>query len=231
MHSAFVAFLALSAGQPPYPPPPAAPHYPPPYPFHPNFVVPAWSGPVPNYYPIVPTPVVLAHPSWYPYPGPAWWYTNAISPYNPVRHLQSPEPEEPDVPPAKDKTLYERLGGAAGVRAVVDDFVARAAANPAVNFTRKGTPAEWKATPENVDKLKKALVDFIGSATGGPQKYTGKDMKSLHAGMKITQAEFDAAAADLKASLDKAKVPAKEQRELLKVVAGTAPDIVEKQRN
>ena len=46
--------------------------------------------------------------------------------------------------------------------------------------------------------------------------------------MQITQAEFAAAAADLKATLDKFKVPAPEQEELLKAVGATAPDIVEK---
>jgi hemoglobin len=130
--------------------------------------------------------------------------------------------------PGKEKSLYERLGGEAAIKAVVDYFVGRAAGDPKVNFTRKGTNAEWKATPENVAHLKQGLVDFVGMATGGPQKYTGHSMKDVHKGMQITQEEFNALAADLKATLDKFKVPAKEQGELLKAVAGTAPDIVEK---
>jgi hemoglobin len=126
------------------------------------------------------------------------------------------------------KSLYDRLGGEPAVRAVVDDFVARASNDPKVNFTRKGVPgAEWQATPENVEKLKVRLVQFIGQATGGPQKYAGKDMKTTHKGMKITNAEFDAAAADLKASLDKLKVPAQEQSELMAIVGGTRNDMVE----
>jgi hemoglobin len=150
------------------------------------------------------------------------------SPYNPVYHgPRAAVPQLPPPIPEKAKTLYDRLGGEAAIRAVVDDLVARAAADPKVNFTRKGTPKEWKPTPENVAHLKSVLVDMIGSATGGPQKYTGRSMKELHAGMKITPAEFDALAADLKATLDKLKVPAREQNELLKLVAATAPDIVE----
>ena len=138
-------------------------------------------------------------------------------------------PESPKESP-KAKALYERLGGEAAIKAVVDDFVARAAANPKVNITRKGTANEWKATPENVAHLKKMLVEFVGMATGGPQKYTGKSMKDVHKGMKITQDEFNASAGDLKATLDKFKVPAKEQEELLKIVGSTAPDIVEKSK-
>src|SRR5262245_45776505 len=133
-----------------------------------------------------------------------------------------------ETPPAKEKSLYDRLGGEAAIKLVIDDFVGRAAGDPKVNFTRKGTALEWKPTPENVDHLKKMLVDLVGMVSDGPQKYTGRSMKEAHKGMAITQAEFDALAGHLKASLDKFKVPAKEQEELLKVVAGTAPDIVEK---
>lgn len=126
-----------------------------------------------------------------------------------------------------DASLYQRLGGEPAIKAVVDDFVGRAASDPKVNFTRKGTTAEWQATPENVAHLKAKLVEFIAVAAGGPQKYTGRRMKSSHAGMKITNAEFNALAADLKASLDKFNVPAREQSELLAAVEGTRKDIVE----
>jgi hemoglobin len=130
--------------------------------------------------------------------------------------------------PAAPKSLYERLGGEAAVKAVVDDFVARAAADPKVNFTRKGTAVEWEATPGNVARLKKSLVQLIGAVTGGPQKYQGRSMKDAHRGMKISDAEFNALAADLKATLDKLKVPSKEQDELFKIIESTRKDIVEK---
>jgi hemoglobin len=129
---------------------------------------------------------------------------------------------------AKEKSLYDRLGGEAAIKAVVDDFVMRAAGDPKVNFTRKGTAMEWKATPEKIDHLKKMLVQMIGQATGGPQKYEGRGMKEVHKGMMITNAEFDALAGDLKATLDKFKVPQKEQQELLKIVGSTRGEIVEK---
>lgn len=128
---------------------------------------------------------------------------------------------------AGGKSLYERLGGEPAITAVVDDFVARAAPNPKINFTRKGTPAEWKATPENVAHLKKMLVQLVASATGGSQKYQGRDLKFVHRGMRITDAEFDALAADLKATLDKFNVPAREQDELISIIAASRKDVVE----
>lgn len=132
-----------------------------------------------------------------------------------------PSPSAPATP------LYERLGGEASIAKVVDEFVARAAANPKVNFVRKGTQKEWPATPEAVAYLKRMLVEFIASATGGPQKYTGKAMKESHEGMRITNAEFDALAQDLRAALTLFNVPAKEQDELLAIVETTRADIVE----
>ncbi|MCS6806981.1 MAG: group 1 truncated hemoglobin [Acidobacteriota bacterium] len=123
----------------------------------------------------------------------------------------------------KEKSLYERLGGKPAITAVVDDFVARAGSNMQVNFMRDG-----KFANVDMNRLKMQLVDFICQATGGPERYTGRNMKQAHKGMKITNAEFDAIAADLAASLDKFKVPAKEKNELLAIVESTRRDIVEK---
>lgn len=128
---------------------------------------------------------------------------------------------------SRPESLYVRLGGEPAITAVVADFVERSAANPQVNFTRQGTGYAWEATPANVEHLKKRLVQFICVATGGPQKYEGRDMKTVHAGMKISADEFDALAADLAASLDKFNVPEREKDELLAIAASTKPDIVE----
>ena len=126
------------------------------------------------------------------------------------------------------KPLYDRLGGETAIRAVVDDFVARAAADEKVNFARRGVAGhEWQSTPENVQKLKDRLVQFLCVATGGPQKYEGQDMRTVHRGMQITDSQFDAAAGDLKASLDAHKVAPREQKELLDIVAATRGVIVE----
>ncbi len=124
------------------------------------------------------------------------------------------------------KSLYDRLGGEPAVRAVVEDFVGRAMADPVVNFTRRGTVREWDASPQNVEHLKMGLRDFICAAAGGGCQYAGAEMRAAHRGMKITDMEFNALVANLRASLDKLKVPAQEQGELLAVVEETRKDIV-----
>ena len=115
------------------------------------------------------------------------------------------------------KSLYDRLGGKDAITAVVDEFVARVAADTAINARFANT---------DIPHFKAMLVDQICMATGGPCKYTGKDMKTSHAGMGIKSADFDALVEDLKKSLDKFNVPAKEQGELLGALAALKPDIV-----
>lgn len=124
------------------------------------------------------------------------------------------------------RPLFDRLGGTPAVTKVVDDFVALAGNDPNVNFARKGQPLAWDATPEQVALLKKRLVEFISATTGGEAHYNGQDMVTAHRGMNITDAEFDALAADLKAALEKNAVSAREQSELLAVVNRTRSAIV-----
>lgn len=142
-----------------------------------------------------------------------------------------------DKPGDVKKPLFERLGGEKGVQAIVDDFVKRAIADPRVNWERKGITrggisikrnksVEWQATDANVEQMKKHIVQFISLSTGGPTHYDGKDMKGTHAGMHITNAEFDAAVGDLKASMDNLSLGTEEQKELLSIVESTRTQIV-----
>jgi hemoglobin len=133
------------------------------------------------------------------------------------------------------QTLFDRLGGEQGITAIVDDFTVRVLEDPRVNWERKGAKRGllnrdnspvWTANPQNVATLKKHLVQFLSLATGGPPKYDGRDMKAVHAGMRIGNPEFDAVIGDLKASLDKLRIPDKEQKELLAVIESTRPQIV-----
>ena len=134
-----------------------------------------------------------------------------------------------DIAMPETQSLYERLGGEPAITAVVEEFVGLAAADPAVNFVRKGTPKDWNPSPENLATLKKHLTQFICSATGGPQVYEGRDMKTVHEGMQIAESEFGAIAGDLKAALTKFNVPQKEQDELIGIVATTKGSIVEEE--
>jgi hemoglobin len=125
---------------------------------------------------------------------------------------------------AKDATLYQRLGGKKSIAAVVDEFVGRVAADSRINSYFAKTAAD----PKRLAKFKKNLVDQICQAGGGPCKYMGKDMKSAHAGMGITSADFTALVEDLVGALDKFKVGEKEKNDLLGALGPMKSDIVEK---
>jgi hemoglobin len=115
-------------------------------------------------------------------------------------------------------TLYERLGGGTAITAVVDDFVARCAADDRINpkFARTDIP-----------RLKTMLVEQISAATGGKVQYTGRSMSETHRGMQVTAGEFDALVEDLVATLNHFGVPDKTQAQLLEILGPLRAEIVE----
>ncbi|WP_435007156.1 group I truncated hemoglobin [Tundrisphaera lichenicola] len=135
-----------------------------------------------------------------------------------------PVPAVPDVP-IDPNSLWARLGGEPAIRAVVHDFVAKAADDPKVDFTRGG---KYPLDADGVKHIEQLLVEQISSVSGGPLKYTGREMKPAHAGMAITEAQFDAIAGDLVAVLKVYRVPQKEIDELIGIIATTTDAIVEK---
>ena len=122
------------------------------------------------------------------------------------------------------KTLYDSLGGRKAIEAVVDDFVSNCAADKRINSFFAATAKD----PKRLATFKTNLVNQICEASGGPCKYTGKDMKTAHAGMGITDTHFDALVEDLQKSLDKFKVAAADQKTLLGVLGPMRGQIVEK---
>ena len=123
---------------------------------------------------------------------------------------------------AAEQSLYKRLGGKKAIAAVVDEFVARVAADKRINGFFKATASD----PKRLAKFKANLVDQICQGSGGPCKYTGKSMKAAHKGMGITDADFNALVEDLTGALDKFKVGKKEQSDLLALLGPMKKDIV-----
>src|SRR2546426_8539300 len=116
------------------------------------------------------------------------------------------------------RSLFERLGGSAAVTGAVEDFVARCAGDPRINKNLGRS---------DIPRLKSMLVDQVTEASGGPRRYTGRDMKTTHDGMKVTTGEFNALVEDLVATLNKFGVGKPEQDELLGILGPLKSDIVE----
>lgn len=109
-------------------------------------------------------------------------------------------------------------GGKAAITAVIDDFVARCAADSRINGNFART---------DIARLKANLVEQVCEATGGPCQYNGRDMHTTHHDMSVTGGEFDALVEDLVATLDGFSVPEAEKNELLGALAPMRSDIVE----
>ena len=125
---------------------------------------------------------------------------------------------EPAATAPARSTLYDRLGGGPALTAVVDDLLGRAAADKRINA---------KLVNADLARLRGHLIDQLCASTGGPCRYLGRDMKTAHVGLGITGAEFDALEDDLRQSLARFKVPAREQAELIALLAPMKKDIVQ----
>lgn len=123
----------------------------------------------------------------------------------------------------QSKSLYERLGGVYSIATVVDDFIERLLvndtlnANPAIREARARVPKAG---------LKFHVTALVCEATGGPCKYVGRTMQEAHARLNISGAQWDAMVTDFRKTLDKFRVPTKEQDELIAIVGSTKKDIV-----
>ena len=123
---------------------------------------------------------------------------------------------------AQDKTLYDRLGGYDGIAKVVDDFIGRLVADKQFEKFFIGQSTDSKK------KIRNHVIEQFCVAAGGPCVYTGRDMKTTHAGLGITEAEWNAGANHLIAALDKYKVDEKSKAEVVAFVSTLKKDIVEK---
>jgi hemoglobin len=125
--------------------------------------------------------------------------------------------------PGENPSLYDRLGGVYSIATVVDDFINRIMVDARLNANPLVDEAHHRLAPAGFKYL---VTEMVCWATGGPQKYTGKSMVEAHGHLKITSDEWEAFLDDFQQTLDKFKVPAKEQAELKAIVNSTRSDIV-----
>ena len=121
---------------------------------------------------------------------------------------------------ATAQSLYARLGGYDALAAVTKDFIGRLATDPQLAKFFAGLNDTSKA------RVEAHVIDFLCVATGGPCIYAGQDMKTAHTGLHISEADWNASATHLTETLNKFKVPQKEQDEVMSAIGGLKGDIV-----
>jgi hemoglobin len=117
-------------------------------------------------------------------------------------------------------SLYKRLGGREAISGVVDAFWTNALADPRIGPAFKSLPAE------RVGPLRTKIADFICENTGGPCSYGGRTMPDAHKGLKLAKEDVDACNTALAKALDAKGVGAAEKSELMALVQGLMPSIV-----
>jgi hemoglobin len=119
-------------------------------------------------------------------------------------------------------SLYKRLGGYDAIAAVTDDFITRLATDKELGRFFVG------ASDDSKKRIRQLVIEQLCAASGGPCVYTGRDMKTSHKGLGITEKDWDTAVKHLAATLDKFKVGKRERDDLFNALSGLKADIVEK---
>lgn len=123
--------------------------------------------------------------------------------------------------PASPDTLYARLGGYDAIAAVAENLLPRLMGDALLGrfWAHRST--------DGLRREKQLLIDFLCASAGGPLLYTGRDMRTSHAGMRISSSDWDAFLGHLRAVLKEFQVPPTETAQVLGFVESTRAEIVE----
>lgn len=120
-----------------------------------------------------------------------------------------------------EKTLYDRLGGYDAITAVVNELLSRLMADSQLGRF-------WENRGEDgINREKQLLIDYLCTSAGGPMLYVGRDNKTSHKGMGITDSDWDKFIGHLNATLDVFQVPQQECSDLLDFIDSTKADVVD----
>lgn len=123
---------------------------------------------------------------------------------------------------SQGQSLYQRLGGYDAIAAVTQDFIGRLAVDEKLARFFVGFSTDSKL------RIQQDVIDLICQQTGGPCRYSGRDMKTTHAGIGITKEDWDRSIAAFGETMKAFNVPEQEQKDLAALILPLEKDIVEK---
>lgn len=115
------------------------------------------------------------------------------------------------------RTLYDDLGGEAGVARVVDGMVERSLADPRI---------AWSFDNTNHDRLRRLIAQQFCHLSGGPCEARARTMRAAHAHLGLRERHFNALVENLQDAMDEARVPFRAQNRLLALLAPMKREIV-----
>ena len=116
-----------------------------------------------------------------------------------------------------EQTLYDRLGGHDGIRAVVDDFYDRLVADEEIGPFFEGSDMEL---------LRRTQTDFLCAAAGGPETYDAAPIREAHLHVPFTPEHIQRAVELLEESLDAFDVPEEDAQKVVNAVAAYEADLL-----
>ena len=114
-------------------------------------------------------------------------------------------------------SLYQDLGGEAGIAKLVDRLIVKYRADTRINGLFQETNFEYFA---------ERLREDICVRAGGPCTYQGLSMADAHSGMAIREREFNYFVEDSQAAMDELEIPLGVQNRLLKLLARERPEVI-----
>ncbi len=120
-----------------------------------------------------------------------------------------------------EKSLYERMGGYDAIAAATDELLRRLTSDPDIGVYWRGD------STDSMKRDRQLLVDFLCEAIGGPSIYRGRDMKTSHEGLRITERDWEIFVVHTIATLDHFSVPEAEKQEFLECAGSLKGEIVE----
>ena len=121
-----------------------------------------------------------------------------------------------------EKSLYARLGGYDAIAAATDDLLPRLVSDPQIGVYWRGH------SKDSLKQARQLVVDFLCSALGGPVVYRGRDMKTSHEGLGISESDWQVFVKHAVATLDKFGVHGREREEFLGAASSLKGEIVER---
>jgi hemoglobin len=116
-------------------------------------------------------------------------------------------------------SIYDEIGGAAAVDAAVDIFYRKVLADDRIS--------KFFDTVDMEAQIGKQKA-FLTMAFGGPNSYTGKDMREGHKHMNLTEEHFTAVAENLVGTLEELNVPQDKIDAIVAVALSVKDDVLNK---
>lgn len=119
------------------------------------------------------------------------------------------------------ESLYKRLGSYDGITTFVNDLLPRLERDSQLGrfWQNRGD--------DGIAREKQLLIDYLCSSAGGPMYYTGRDMKTSHKGMKISDSDWSIFLDHVGATMKALQVPQQECDDVVEFILSLKGDIVE----